>query len=48
MPATDDLHKRKEADARRGDGSYLRLSWTLLEALLVAVGAVTAFWWFVP
>jgi len=34
--------------ARRGDGIYQRATRTLLDALLVAVGAVTAFWWFVP
>jgi hypothetical protein len=34
--------------ARRGDGIYLRVTRTLLDALLVALGAVTAFWWVVP
>jgi hypothetical protein len=33
---------------RRGDGIYLHVARTLLDALLVALGAVTAFWWFVP
>jgi hypothetical protein len=36
------------AMARRGYGIYLRLTRTFLDALLVALGAVTAFWWFVP
>jgi hypothetical protein len=36
------------AMACRGYGIYLRVTWTLLGALLVALGAVTAFWWFVP
>jgi hypothetical protein len=34
--------------ARRGDDIYLRITRTLLDALMVALGAVTAFWWFVP
>jgi hypothetical protein len=34
--------------ARRGDGIYLRVTLTLLDVLLVALGALTAFWWFVP
>ena len=34
--------------ARRDDGIYLRVTRTLLDALLVVLGAVTAFWWFVP
>jgi len=28
--------------ARRDDGIYLRVTWTLLDALLVVLGAVTA------
>jgi hypothetical protein len=34
--------------ARRGDGIYLRVTGTLLDGLLVVLGAVTAFWWLVP
>jgi hypothetical protein len=35
--------------ARRGDGIYVRITWMLLDAFLVAIGAaVTAFWWVVP
>jgi hypothetical protein len=34
--------------ARRGGGIYVRVTWTLLDGLLVVLGAVTAFWWFGP
>jgi len=34
--------------ARRCDGIYQRVTRMFLDALLIAFGAVTAFWWIVP